>query len=189
MTSTSRHSIEESLNPLAKLDYIPLLDTVLELIKQKPLFKFSPDRNKLRISAYDIAYEIATNPNQRPQSPLTQNIGIKAATVNFQLETEFYSKIQAIRDELRRQLVTVCGENETQSSLDNLCTPLSDFISAQAELPFKYPFNNSYSFTSQRLVIENSLAQERRKGTESVIKAHHLNVKFEGISNFSAARF
>ncbi|MBG1241842.1 hypothetical protein [Nostoc sp. NZL] len=186
MTSTSRHSIEESSNPLAKLDYIPLLDTVLELIKQKPLFKFSPDGNKLRISAYDIAYEIATNPNQRPQSPLTQNIGIKAATVNFKLETEFYSKIQAIRDELTRQLVTACGENPTQSSLDNLCTPLSDFISAQAELPFKYPFNKSYSFTSQRLVIENSLAQERRKGTESVIKAHHLNVKFEGISNFNS---
>ncbi|MBW4424082.1 MAG: hypothetical protein KME50_06380 [Nostoc desertorum CM1-VF14] len=186
MTSTSRHSIEESSNPLAKLDYIPLLDTVLELIKQKPLFKFSPDGNKLRISAYDIAYEIATNPNLRPQSPLTQNIGIKAATVNFKLETEFYSKIQAIRDELTRQLVTACGENPTQSSLDNLCTPLSDFISAQAELPFKYPFNKPYSFTSQRLVIENSLAQERRKGTESVIKAHHLNVKFEGISNFNS---
>ncbi|WP_392533288.1 hypothetical protein [Nostoc sp. C117] len=186
MTSTSRHSIEESSNPLAKLDYIPLLDTVLELIKQKPLFKFSPDRNKLRISAYDIAYKIATNTNLRPQSPLTQNIGIKAATVNFKLETEFYSKIQAIRDELRRQLVTACGENETQSSLDNLCTPLSDFISAEAGLPFKYPFNNSYSFTSQRLVIENSLAQKRRRGTESVIKAHHLNVKFEGISNFKS---
>ncbi|MEH2096915.1 hypothetical protein [Nostoc sp.] len=186
MTSTSGHSIEESLNPLAKLDYIPSLDIVLELIKQKPLFKFSPDRNKLRISAYDIAYEIATNTNLRPQSPLMQNIGIKAATVNFKLETEFYSKIQAIRDELRRQLVTASGENETQSSLDNLCTPLSDFISAQAELPFKYPFNNSYSFTSQRLVIENSLAQERRRGTESVIKAHHLNVKFEGISNFKS---
>ncbi|MBN3893417.1 MAG: hypothetical protein HWQ43_31345 [Nostoc sp. JL31] len=29
------------------------------------------------------------------------------------------------------------------------------------------------------------MAQERRKGTESVIKAHHLNVKFEGISNFN----
>ncbi|OYD91151.1 hypothetical protein CDG76_28280 [Nostoc sp. 'Peltigera membranacea cyanobiont' 210A] len=186
MTSTSRHSIEESSNPLAKLDYIPLLDTVLEFIKQKPLFKFSPDGNKLRISAYDIAYEIATNPNLCPQSPLTQNIGIKAATVNFKLETEFYSKIQAIRDELRRQLVTACGENQTQSSLDNLCTPLSDFISTQAELPFKYPFNKPYSFTSQRLVIENSLAQERRKGTESVIKAHHLNVKFEGISNFNS---
>ncbi|MEH2314476.1 MAG: hypothetical protein V7K35_24450 [Nostoc sp.] len=186
MTSTSRHSIEESSNPLAKLDYTPLLDKILQLIKEKPLFKFSPDRNKLRISAYDIAYEIATNPNLRPQSPLTQNIGIKAATVNFISDTEFYSKIQAIRDELRRQLVTACGENQTQSSLDNLCTPLSDFISTQAGLPFKYPFNKTYSFTSQRLVIENSLAQERRKGTESVIKAHHLNVKFEGISNFKS---
>lgn len=186
MTSTSRHSIEESSNPLAKLDYTPLLDKVLELIKEKPLFKFSPDRKKLRISAYDIAYEIATNTNLRPQSPLIQNIGIKAATVNFKLETEFYSKIQAIRDELRKQLVTAGGENQTKSSLDNLCTPLSNFISTQAGLPFKYPFNNPYSFTSQRLVIENSLAQERRKGTESVIKAHHLNVKFEGISNFNS---
>ncbi|MEH2347385.1 MAG: hypothetical protein V7K55_05170 [Nostoc sp.] len=183
---TSRHSIEESSNPLVKLDYIPSLDRVLELIKQKPLFKFSPDRKKLRISAYDIAYEIATNPELRPQSPLTQNIGVKAATVNFISDTEFYSKIQAIRDELRKQLDTACGENQTQSSLDNLCTPLSNFISTQAELPFNYPFNKPYSFTSQRLVIENRLAQERRKGTDSVIKAHHLNIKFEGISNFNS---
>ncbi|MEH2460079.1 hypothetical protein [Nostoc sp.] len=183
---TSRHSIEESSNPLAKLDYSPLLDKVLELIRQKTLFKFSPDKKKLRISAYDIAYEIATNPELRPQSPLTQNIGVKAATVNFISDTEFYSKIQAIRDELRRQLDTACGENQTKSSLDNLCTPLSNFISTQASLPFQYPFNKPYSFTSQRLVIENRLAQERRKGTESVIKAHHLNVKFEGISNFQS---
>ncbi|MEH1920288.1 hypothetical protein [Nostoc sp.] len=49
------------------------------------------------------------------------------------METEFYSKIQAIRDELRRQLVTACGENETQSSLDNLCTPLSNFNSRLLE--------------------------------------------------------
>ncbi|MEH2275403.1 MAG: hypothetical protein V7K40_11595 [Nostoc sp.] len=183
---TSRHSIEESSNPLAKLDYAPLLDKVLGLIKQKTLFKFSPDKNKLRISVYDIAYEIATDLNLRAQSPLTQNIGIKAATVNFISDTEFYSKIQTIRDELRRQLDTACGENQTQSSLDNLCTPLSNFISTQAGLPFQYPFNKPYSFTSQRLVIENRLAQERRRGTESVIKAHHLNVKFEGISNFKS---
>jgi len=183
---TSGHSIEENSNPLAKLDYIPLLDKVLQLVKEKPLFRFSPDKNKLRISAYDIAYEIATNPELRPQSPLTQNIGIKAATVNFKLQTEFYSKIQAIRDELRRQLVAVCGENQAQSSLDNLCTPLSNFINTEAGLPFKYPFDKPYTFISQRLVIENRLAQERRRGTDSVIKAHHLNVKFEGISNFKS---
>ncbi|MEH2408471.1 hypothetical protein [Nostoc sp.] len=183
---TSRHSIEESSNPLAKLDYAPLLDKVLDLIKKKTLFKFSPDKKKLRISAYDIAYEIATNPELRPQSPLTQNIGVKAATVNFISDTEFYSKIQAIRDELRKQLDNACGENQTQSSLNNLCTPLSNFISTQAGLPFNYSFDKPYSFTSQRLVIENRLAQERRKGTNSVIKAHHLNVKFEGISNFNS---
>ncbi|MHC5933933.1 hypothetical protein [Nostoc sp.] len=183
---TSRHSFEESSNPLAKLNYTPLLDRILELIKKKKIFQFSPDRKKLRISAYDIAYEIATNQELHPQSPLTQNLGIKAATVNFISETEFYSKIKTIRDELQKQLDTACGENKTKSSLENLCTQLSNFNSNQAALPFKYPFNKTYSFTSQRLIIENRLAEERRKGTESIIKAHHLNVKFEGINKFNS---
>ncbi|MEH2373696.1 hypothetical protein [Nostoc sp.] len=183
---TSRHSFEESSNPLAKLNYAPLLNIILELIKKKKMFQFSPDRKKLRISAYDIAYEIATNRELHLQSPLTQNVGIKAATVNFISETEFYSKIKTIRDELQKQLDTACGENKTKSSLENLCTQLSNFNSNQAGLPFKYPFNKTYSFTSQRLIIENRLAEERRRGTESIIKAHHLNVKFEGINKFNS---
>ncbi|MEH2438062.1 MAG: hypothetical protein V7K25_28215 [Nostoc sp.] len=36
--------------------------------------------------------------------------------VNFISETEFYSKIQAIRDELRKQLDDACGQNQTPDS-------------------------------------------------------------------------
>jgi len=183
---TSKHTFEESSNPLAKLDYIPLLDKILQLIQKKEIFKLSPspDRNKLRISAYDIAYEIAINSSQQPLNTLNREVGVKAATVNFVSETEFYSKIQAIRDELRKQLDNACGQNQTQACLENICSPLSDFNGNQPSLPFTYPFNKPSSFTSQRLTIQNSLAEERRKGSESVIKAHHLNVRFEGISQF-----
>ncbi len=181
---TSKHTFEESSNPLAQLDYIPLLDTILNLLKDKNIFKFSNNGNRLLIDAYSIAYKLATNPNLQTKSPLTQDIGIKAATVNFISETEFYSKIKAVRDELRKQLDDACGENQTQACLENLCTSLSDFNSNQPSLPFHYPFNKPYSFTSQRLTLENSLAEDRRKGSESVIKAHHLNVRFEGISHF-----
>ncbi|MEA5604658.1 hypothetical protein [Nostoc sp. UHCC 0252] len=186
---TSKHSIEESSNPLPKLNYIPLLDKVLQLIQTRKIFKLSQDKNKLRISAYEIAYEIAMTAKQQSAKQqslniLNQEIGIKAATVNFISETDFYSKIQAIRDELRKQLHNVCGENQTQAWLTNLSTSLSDFNDNQPSLPFTYPFNKPYSFTSQRLTIENSLAEERRKGSDSVIKAHHLNVRFEGISQF-----
>jgi hypothetical protein len=186
---TSKHSIEESSNPLPQLNYIPLLDKLLELIKTKKIFKFSSDKNKLRISAYEIAYEIAMtakqqSPRQQSLNILSQEIGIKAATVNFISETEFYSKIQAIRDELREQLHNLCGQNQIQDCLTNLSTSLSDFNDNRLSLPFTYPFNKVYSFTSQRLNIENSLAEERRKGSDSVIKAHHLNVRFEGISKF-----
>ncbi len=136
------------------------------------------------IHAYDIAYTIATDSNLEQKSPLTQDIGIKAATVNFISETEFYSQIQAIRDELRKQLDDACGKNQTKACLEKLCTSLSNFNSNQPSLPFYYPFNKPSSFTSQRLTIENSLADERRKGSDSAIKAHHLNVRFEGISQF-----
>lgn len=33
-TMTSKHTLEESSNPLAKLDYIPLLDEILQLIQK-----------------------------------------------------------------------------------------------------------------------------------------------------------
>lgn len=181
---TSKHTFDENTNSLAELDYIPLLDTILELVQESNLFKFSTDKRKLRISAYDIAFKIATNKELQLQNPLTQKYNIKAATVNFSSDTEFYSGIKSIRDELKKQLDDACGENLTQACLENLCTPLSQFSSNQATVPFKYPFNRAYKFTSQRLIIENSFVPERRKGNESAIKAHHLNVRFEGLSKF-----
>ncbi|MBE9224907.1 hypothetical protein IQ264_05430 [Phormidium sp. LEGE 05292] len=82
------------------------------------------------------------------------------------------------------QLDTVAGENQTKACVENLCTELSQFNSDKAALPFNYPFNTTHSFRSQRLTIENSLAETRRNGTQSVIKAHHLNVRFEGLLQF-----
>ncbi len=181
---TSKHTLEENSDPLAKLDYGPLLDSILEALKNKNIFKFSPDGNRLLISAYKIAYEIATKKDRQPGNPLTQTVGIRAATVNFSSETEFYSKIQSIRDELKKQLDTVAGENQTKARVENLCTELSQFNSEKAALPFSYPFNTTHTFRSQRLIIENSLAERTRTGTQSVIKAHHLNVRFEGLSQF-----
>lgn len=179
----SKHTVEENSNPLPQLDYIPLLDKVLQLLQKKTIFKLSDDKNKLRIAVYEIAYEIAINLTQQQLNALNKELGVKAATVNFTSETDFYGKIQAIRDELRKQLDNACGQDQTQDCLKNICSPLSDFNN-QPSLPFNYPFNQPYSFTSQRLNIENSLAKDRRKGSESLIKAHHLNVKFEGISQF-----
>jgi hypothetical protein len=181
---TSKHTFNENTNSLAKLDYAPLLDSILKLLQEKNVFKFSDDKSKLRISASDIAYKIATDEKLQLQSPLTEKYNIKAATVNFISDTEFYSGIKAIRDELKKQIDRACGENLPQACLENLCTPLSQFTDSQAELPFKYPFNRAYKFTSQRLIIENSFVPERRKGNESVIKAHHLNVRFAGLSKF-----
>lgn len=181
---TSKHTFEENSDPLAKLDYGPLLDSILEVLKNNNIFKFSPDGNRLLISAYKIAYEIATKKEQQPGNPLSQSVGIRAATVNFSSETEFYSKIQAIRDELKTQLDIAAGENQTKARVENLCTELSQFNSEKAALPFSYPFNTTHTFRSQRLIIENSLAERTRTGTQSVIKAHHLNVRFEGLSQF-----
>ena len=80
---TSKHTFEESSNPLAQLNYIPLLDKIIPLIQRKKIFKLSPDKNKLRISAYELAYEIAINSNQQPLNTLNKEVGVKAATVNY----------------------------------------------------------------------------------------------------------
>ncbi len=182
---TLKHTFEENSDPLAKLYYGPLLDSILQVLKNRNIFKFSPDGNRLRISAYEIAYHIATNAAQQPQNALTQTGGIRAATVNFSSETEFYSKIRAIRDELRKQLDAASGGNQTKVGVEKLCTELSQFNSSKkAALPFSYPFTTTYTFRSQRLIVENSSRARTRTGTESVIKAHHLNVRFEGLSQF-----
>ena len=180
----SRHSFNENSNSLATLDYAPLLDKILELLQEENIFTFSDDRRKLRISASEIAYKIATKKELQPRSPLTKTVNIKAATVNFSSETEFYSGIKAIQDELKKQLDDVCGENQTKACLENLCTSLSKFTEKKATVPFKYFFDKPYRFQSQRLIIENSFVTERRKGNESAIKAHHLNVRFAGLSKF-----
>jgi len=99
---TSKHTFDENTNSLAELNYAPLLDRILKLVQEDNLFKFSTDKRKLRVSPYEIAHKIATNKELQPQSPLTKKHNIKAATVNFSSDTEFYSRIKAIRDELKK---------------------------------------------------------------------------------------
>ena len=91
---TSKHTLEENSNSLALLDYSPLLDSILKALKKTKIFQFSPDGNRLLISAYKIAYDIAVNKEKQQLNPLTQNVGVRAATVNHTSETEFYSKIR-----------------------------------------------------------------------------------------------
>ncbi|WP_162052171.1 hypothetical protein [Gloeothece verrucosa] len=157
------------------------------MLKNWQIFKFSENDDRLLISAYNIAYKIAIKPNQPQLNPLQQNLGIRAATVNFISDTEYYSKIKEIKEELTKQLQKACGDKKPQDCLENICTPLSNFNSKnnQIELPFSYPFSNNYNFISQRLIIENSSLSKRRKGSDSIIKAHVLNVKFQGISQFN----
>lgn len=181
---TSRHTLEEITDLLAKLDYVPLLDLILEALKNKQIFKFSEDGKRLLIYAYPIAAEIATTKAGRSSNPLTQTVNVRAATVNHTSETEFYSKITGISEELRTQFDTACGNKEVKECVQNLCTALSQFDSKNIALPFSYPFTTNRVFRSQRLSIEDSSTSNRRTGTDSYIKAHHLNVRFEGIFQF-----
>lgn len=114
---------------------------------------------------------------------MTQSVNVRAATVNHTSETEFYSKITAIREELKTQFNTACGD-KVKECVQNLCTDLSQVDSKNIALPFSYPFTTNRVFRSQRLSIEDSSTSNRRSGTDSCIKAHHLNVIFEGISQF-----
>ena len=85
---------------------------------------------------------------------------------------------------MREQLDTASGEKQAKVCVENLCTNLSQFDSKKTALPFSYPFTTTHTFRSQCLTIEDGSAARTRTGTESVIKAHHLNVRFEGLSQF-----
>lgn len=86
---TDQHILQETFDSLPKLDYIPLLDTILKELKTTttPIFQLSPDQNRLLIRAYDFAYKIATE--NKTLNPLTQTTGIRAATVNFEDTAKF----------------------------------------------------------------------------------------------------
>lgn len=142
---TSRHTLEENSDNLAKLDYVPLLKVILQALKNKQIFKFSEDGKRLLISAYKIAADIATNSTKQQLNPLTETVGVRAATVNHNSATDFYSYIRAIWDELRTQLNTAAGEKQAKECVENLYTYLSEFDSEMAALPFSYPFNTAYT--------------------------------------------
>lgn len=93
---TSRHTLEENSDLLAKLDYVPLLDSILKALKNKQIFKFSEDGKRLLIYAYPIASEIAIAKAGQSSNPLIQTVNVRAATVNHTSETEqsFTLKLQ-----------------------------------------------------------------------------------------------
>ncbi len=180
---SDKHTLKENLDPLAQLDYIPLLDEIFKELKtNKPgIFVLSDDQNRLLIRAYDIAYKIAQNQNL---NPLTQTLGVRAATVNFKSDRQFYDKIRAIQGLLKEQLNQACSPLSPQDILSQICTDLSDFDQDKDSLPFNYPLKKHYPFNSQRLIIENNFTPNRSVGGESMIKAHHLNVRFTGLADF-----
>ncbi len=180
----SKHTFEEITDLLPKLEYIPLLKSILQELKKQKIFKFSEDGKRLLIYAYKIAFDIATNSAGKQLNPLTHTVGVRAATVNHESATQFYTYIRAIGDELARQLSTASGEKQAKECVECLCTYLSQFDSKKAALPFNYPFSAVYTLRSQRLSIEDSSNSRTRTGNESFIKAHHLNVRFEGLSQF-----
>lgn len=180
---SDQHTLKENSDPLAQLDYIPLLDLILQELKNNfPIFQLSPDQNRLLIDAYRLAYKLATQ-NQN-LNPLTQTTGIRAATVNFKSDSHFYAKIKEIHSLLKQRLNQACKHQEPQEILRNICQNITEFDSDKASLPFQYPLKKNYSFNSQRLIIENSFTPNRSPGGDSIIKAHHLNVRFTGLGNF-----
>lgn len=180
---SDKHTLKENFDPLAQLDYIPLLDEILKELTTNNfrIFQLSPHQDRLLIRAYDIAYKIAQNQNL---NPLTQTLGVRAATVNFKSDRKFYDKIRAIQDLLKEQLNQACSPHSPQDILSQICTDLSEFDQEKDSLPFNYPLKKHYPFNSQRLTIENNFTPNRSTGGESIIKAHHLNVRFTGLADF-----
>lgn len=106
---TLKHTLEEISDDLPKLNYIPLLKSIQQALKGKNIFRFSEDGDRLLISAYRMAFDIATSKAAQQLNPLTQSVGVRAATVNHTSTTEFLSYIKAISDELRTQLDAAVG--------------------------------------------------------------------------------
>ncbi|SKB16017.1 conserved hypothetical protein [Planktothrix sp. PCC 11201] len=182
---TDQHILQETFDSLPKLDYIPLLDTILKEIKttNTPIFQLAPDdQNRLLIRAYDFAYKIATE--NKTLNPLTQTNGIRAATVNFEDAAKFCDKIRQIQQLLKEKLNLACQPESPENILAKICSDLGEFNQEKDDLPFNYDFNKQSPFNSKRLILENSFTPHRSNGSDAIIKAHHFNIRFTGLADF-----
>lgn len=180
---SDQHTLKENSDPLAQLDYIPLLDAILKkLSTSTPIFQLSDDQNRLLIRAYDFAAKIATE--NQSLNPLTQTTGIRAATVNFEDAAKFCDKIRQIQQLLKEKLNLACQPKSPDNILLNICSNLEEFNHEKDSLPFNYDFNKQSPFTSKRLTLENSFTPNRSNGSDAIIKAHHFNIRFTGLADF-----
>lgn len=176
----SSHLREED-DSLTKVNYLSLLNLVIQQLQQSNSFTFSPDSNRLKIDVDSIAYNIATS-NQISFPANLQKID-RTVSINFseECEQQFPNKIKKIQEKLRELLRESTPEDaQLRELFKEFLTPLNDWKNLQNK-GFHYPFNNVTDIIKNRLIIEN---EEKKPPSQSKLKLHRLTIKVSNIKQF-----
>lgn len=169
-------------NELVTLDYGDLLQKIIQILKNKNIFKLSEKGDRLLIDIDEVANQVA---NLQIQNPLTSAIGVRSATINFtpQFRDKFPKLIRNIRDCLRQSLEFNLGQSISISEFVNsLITPLEHFQGNQNQkLGFTFAFNKQFpNLQKQKLILDR-----QSTGSASLLKFHKLTIRVQNTNQFT----
>src|SRR5436190_7400634 len=144
----------ESNNQLQPVNYKPLLEKILAVLRSEKLFTRRPDQLVIDVDKIAAAVASASLPN-----PLgTSTFDITSATINFgtdKASNHFSEQVKQIQNHLKAELTRVVGPSSSiEQYVGSLVKDLSSFTGPVSGLGFSYPFQQQYELQKQRLYFE-----------------------------------
>ncbi|TAE55260.1 MAG: hypothetical protein EAZ87_20640 [Nostocales cyanobacterium] len=185
-----------TINPdLANVDYTDLLDKIIQVLKEKQIFKISDDKNRVLININEVVNEVL---NLKPYNPLGNQKGVRSATLNFVPGTEdlFKEKIKQIVGYIQYKLQEEITKKTGNSQIDRVTfirSLMSDLQTFQGEynrdpktkeilLDFTYQFKPVEKLQKQRLTVKKDENSKNRK----LLKAHKVKIHIDKPRDFTA---
>lgn len=177
---------------LAYLDYSDLLNKILEILKQKPLFSISQDGRRMRINVEEVATEVM---KLNPSNPLVNNWSAHAATLNFSPNTQdlFRKQIEKIAIEIQDKLTLAIQKNSQYHDrvefIRSLTSDINEFKGNYRQdyktkdklLDLTYPFAEETNLKKQRLTVR----QNDNSKNKQLLKAHKIKIHVDKPCDFT----
>ncbi len=177
---------------LAYLDYSDLLNKILEVLTQKPVFSISQDGCRMRINVEEVATEVM---KLNPSNPLVSDRSARAATLNFSPNTQdlFRKQIEKITIEIQDKLTLAIQKNSQYHDRVEFIRSLTsdidefkgnyrqDYKTKDKLLDLTYPFAEETNLKKQRLTVR----QNDNSKNKQLLKAHKIKIHVDKPCDFT----
>lgn len=185
-----------TINPdLANVDYTDLLTKILQVLKQKQIFKISEDNKRVLIDINTVVNEVI---NLNPYNPLGNERSVRAATLNFSANSQdlFIAQIKEIAVYIQEHLTAAIQKNPENQSINKaafikkLMTDLQTFKGEYTKdektktplLDFTYPFPAATNLQKQRLTVKKNENSKQKQ----LLKAHKVKISVDKPRDFKS---